>query len=78
MNLTLRKATGYGALIGAGIFIAIGGALSFLSIISKLPEPWNVVVGIGYAGALCGGAVGYIVYAAGTPPTAWRGRGRRR
>ena len=75
-GLTLRKATGWGAVIGAGIFIAIGGALSFISIIEKLPQPANVIVGIAYAGALAGGAVGYIVWAAGNPPKAWRGRRR--
>lgn len=73
-GLTLRKATGYGALIGAAVFGAIGGALSFLSIIARLPEPWSIIVGIAYAGALVGGAVGYIVYAAGNPPKAFRVR----
>ena len=77
-GVTLRKATGWGAVIGALVFCGVGGVLSFLSIIARLPEPWSIIVGIAYAGALAGGAVGYIVYAAGNPPKAWRGRGRRR
>ncbi len=74
MRLTLRKATGWGAVIGMGIFLAIGGALSFISIIEKLPNPVNIIAGIAYAGALCGGAVGYIVWAASHPPKAFRTR----
>ena len=74
MRLTLRKATGWGAVIGMGIFLAIGGALSFISIIEKLPHPANIIAGIAYAGALCGGAVGYLVWCAGNPPKSFRAR----
>ncbi len=76
MNLTLRKATGWGAVIGALVFCAVGGALSFMQIIARLPEPWSIIVGIAYAGALAGGAVGYIVWAAGNPPRGVRGHRR--